>query len=158
MFFAFILMCSSQTTYIEILINFGSDVAFHAIISLQVSALMLTYGISIACALHRRLTRPDILPTARWSLGRFGTPVNIFGLSYVSVVFFWSFWPGSEFVTPARFNSVCLLFSSIFFHLPWTCTSSRARKSAKVLSRRSELPDLISMFSGSGVQFAEKLA
>lgn len=96
------------------LINLGSDVAFHAIISLQVSALMLTYGISIASVLHRRLTRPDMLPTARWSLGLWGIPVNIIGLGYVTFVFFWSFWPDNKMVTPETFNWACLLFSSVF--------------------------------------------
>jgi drug/metabolite transporter (DMT)-like permease len=75
---------------------------------------MLTYGISVACVLHRRLNHPDMLPTARWSLGRWGIPVNILGLGYVSFVFFWSFWPDSKHVTPESFNWACVLFSSVF--------------------------------------------
>lgn len=75
---------------------------------------MLTYGISVACVLHRRITSPERLPTARWSLGRWGVPVNCLGLAYVSFVFFWSFWPETKAVTPPTFNWASLLFSSVF--------------------------------------------
>lgn len=75
---------------------------------------MLSYGISIACVLHRRITRPDMLPTARWSLGSWGIPINVVGLGYVSFVFFWSFWPDSKAVTAQSFNWASLLFSTVF--------------------------------------------
>ena len=64
------------------LINNGSTAAFNAIISLSTVSLMLTYALSIACVLHRRLTAPEKLPRARWGLGRWGVAVNVAGLAY----------------------------------------------------------------------------
>ncbi|GAB1206825.1 hypothetical protein APSETT445_005527 [Aspergillus pseudonomiae] len=58
------------------LINIGSDTAFHAIISLNVAALMWTYVVSIGCLLYRRLSCPDTLPPQRWSMGKYGIWVN----------------------------------------------------------------------------------
>lgn len=94
-------------------INIGSDVAFNAIISLQVVALMFTYAISISCVLYRRLYHPDLLPPARWSLGRFGVPVNVVGLAYVSFAFFWSFWPNVTPVDLQNFNWSVVMFVGI---------------------------------------------
>ena len=95
------------------LINLGSDVAFHAIISLQVVALMLTYFTSIGCVLYRRLYHPELLPPARWSLGRLGVPINIIGLVYVLFVFFWAFWPESTPVDLATFNWSVVMFVGV---------------------------------------------
>ncbi len=97
------------------LINIGSAEAFNAIISLQVVALMFTYAISISCVLYRRLYHPQLLPQARWSLGRFGVPVNVIGLVYASFAFFWSFWPNATPVTLQNFNWAVAMFVGIFF-------------------------------------------
>lgn len=96
------------------LINIGSDVAFNAIISLQVVALMFTYAVSISCVLYRRLYYPELLPPARWSLGRFGVATNIIGLAYVSFAFFWSFWPNETPVDLTTFNWSIVMFVGIF--------------------------------------------
>lgn len=96
------------------LINIGSTVAFNAIISLQVVALFSTYAVSISCVLYRRVRHPASIPTARWSLGRWGVPVNIVGLCYSSFSFFWAFWPNERPVTLENFNWSVLLFVSIF--------------------------------------------
>jgi amino acid transporter len=66
------------------LINIGSSVAFNAIISLQIVALMFSYTISITCVLYRRIKHPELLPNARWSLGRWGVPINVVGVCYSS--------------------------------------------------------------------------
>lgn len=95
------------------LINIGSDVAFNAIISLQVVALMFTYGISISCVLYRRLYHPELLPPARWSLGRFGVPVNAIGLAYVTFAFFWAFWPNNTPVDRETFNWAVVMFVGV---------------------------------------------
>jgi amino acid transporter len=95
------------------LINLGSDIAFHAIISLQVSALMMTYACSVACVLYRRLAHPELLPKARWSLGKYGVLVNCLGLAYVSFVFFWSFWPTTTPVDLQSFNWSVVLFLGV---------------------------------------------
>jgi choline transport protein len=65
------------------LINLGSKVAFEAMISLATLALMATYKISIGCALLKRL-RGETLPSARWSLGRYGLAVNAVAIAYTT--------------------------------------------------------------------------
>ncbi|KAF7593016.1 hypothetical protein BBP40_012103 [Aspergillus hancockii] len=96
------------------LINIGSDTAFHAIISLNVAALMWTYTISIACLLYRRLSCPETLPAQRWSLGKYGVWVNAAALVYVIFAFFWSFWPTKVPVTLKTFNWNVFIFSAVF--------------------------------------------
>ena len=75
------------------LIYLGSPVAFNAIISLAIVALMATYGISIGCVLWRRIALPHTLPPVFWSLGKWGLAVNGLGLTYAIFSFFWAFWP-----------------------------------------------------------------
>jgi amino acid transporter len=96
------------------LINIGSATAFNAIISLQVCAIMLTYTVSIACVLYRRIAHPELIPTARWSLGKWGIVVNVIGLIYVTFTFFWSFWPNTVPVTLDTFNWSVVLFVGVF--------------------------------------------
>lgn len=92
------------------LINFGSDVAFNAIISLNLVSLMITYQISIACVLYRRVYQPELLPKARWSLGKYGVAVNIGGLTYSTFAFFWCFWPNIYQPGLVDFNWSVLMF------------------------------------------------
>jgi choline transport protein len=65
------------------LINLGSKVAFEAMLSLATVNLMATYLLSIGCVLLKRL-RGESLPSARWSLGRYGTIINIIAVTYTS--------------------------------------------------------------------------
>ncbi|PVI01608.1 amino acid transporter [Periconia macrospinosa] len=109
---AIIVTCAC--TMLLSLINIGSNVAFNAIISLQVVALFSTYAVSISCVLYRRIKHPELVPTARWSLGRWGIPVNIVGLSYSTFSFFWAFWPNETPVTLETFNWSVVLFVGVF--------------------------------------------
>lgn len=93
------------------LINIGSTAAFNAIISLQIVALMASYSISISCVLYRRLT--DTLPHARWSLGKFGVPINVFGIAYALFAFFWCFWPNTTPVELETFNWAVVIFVAV---------------------------------------------
>jgi choline transport protein len=63
------------------LLNFGGSEVFNSIIGLMTGAVGLTYALSIGCVLWRRLYG-DPLPPARWSLGRWGVPINIIALLY----------------------------------------------------------------------------
>jgi len=101
---------TSLFTIILSLINIGSDVAFNAIISLNLVALMLTYTISIGCVLYRRIVHPELLPKARWTLGKWGIIVNGGGLLYSNFAFFWCFWPESNEITLEGFNWAVLMF------------------------------------------------
>lgn len=95
------------------LINIGSSTAFNAIISLQLVSLMLTYAVSIGCVLIKRVLHPELLPKARWSLGRFGIVVNAGGLIYAVYAFFWCFWPVSTPVELKTFNWSVLIFVTV---------------------------------------------
>ena len=95
------------------LINLGSTAAFNAIISLQVAAIMFTYSISIGCVLYRRLFQSELLPPARWSLGRWGPLVNGAGLAYVLFAFFWSFWPNETPVDLESMNWCVVMFVGV---------------------------------------------
>ncbi|KAJ0414758.1 amino acid/polyamine transporter I [Aspergillus carlsbadensis] len=96
------------------LINIGSSTAFHAIISLNVAALMYTYIISISCVLYRKIWHADTLPARRWDLGRWGLLVNVVALGYSCFALFWSLWPGSRHVTVDNFNWSVVIFGGVF--------------------------------------------
>ena len=95
------------------LINLGSEVAFNAIISLNIVALMLTYAVSVSCVLYRRIRQPHLLPHARWSMGVLGIPVNIGGLAYALFAFFWCFWPANTPVDLQSFNWAVVMFVGV---------------------------------------------
>jgi choline transport protein len=97
-------------TIILSFINIGSDAAFNAIVSLNLTSLMITYVVSIGCVLYRRITNPELLPRCRWSLGRWGVPINAFAVLYSSYVFFWMFWPQTTSNAAADFNWSVLMF------------------------------------------------
>lgn len=102
---------TSGITALLSLINIGSKVAFNAILSLQLSFLMISYVCSIACVLYRRLKHPELLPRARWSLGRrWGPVINAVGLIYSTFIFFWCFWPIQASNDLTTFNWAVLMF------------------------------------------------
>jgi hypothetical protein len=107
-------LLSSLIAALLTLINIGSATAFNAIVSLQVVSLMFTYAVSLSCILYRRLAWPESLPSARWSLGRWGVVVNVIGLAYVLFACFWSFWPTFATVDAQNFNWAGMLFLSVF--------------------------------------------
>jgi choline transport protein len=106
---------TSAITILLSLINIGSDVAFNAIISLNLVSLMLTYMVSIGCVLYRRVYQPELLPHARWSLGKAGVPINAAGFIYSTYAFFWCFWPNATPVTAEDFNWAVVMFFAILF-------------------------------------------
>ena len=86
------------------LIYIGSPVAFYAITSLNTVSLLQCYVFAIGCVLWRRLARPETLPPARFSLGRWGVFVNASAVLYSLWSFFWCFWPQAQPVTASGFN------------------------------------------------------
>jgi choline transport protein len=60
-------------------INLGSTTALNAINSLGGVSVMSSYIVTIGVLVHRRLFGPP-LPPRRWSLGKFGLPINIAAL------------------------------------------------------------------------------
>lgn len=96
------------STFISIiisLISLGSSFAFNIIVSLSLLALMSTYMLSIGCVLLRRLSRDGPpLPAARWSLGRWGLPINIVAVLYSGLVVIMSCFPDGFAPAPEDAN------------------------------------------------------
>ncbi|KAE8384316.1 hypothetical protein BDV23DRAFT_191735 [Aspergillus alliaceus] len=95
------------------LTNIGSTVAFNALVSLSTVALMATYLISFTCLILRRVYCNPPLPPCRWSLGRFGLPVNTLAVVYAVWALFWSFWPIFHDVSAVNFNWAPVLFVGV---------------------------------------------
>lgn len=66
------------------LINLGSVVALNIITSLGTGALVCSYIVSISCLIIKRARGQPFLPR-RWSLGRFGMPVNVFAALFLTL-------------------------------------------------------------------------
>ena len=94
------------------LINIGSTVALNAINSLTISALMSSYILTIGCVLLKRL-RSEPLPARRWSLGRYGTAINIAALVFLIPLFVFAFFPLATPVTAQSMNWGCVMFGGI---------------------------------------------
>ncbi|RDW80954.1 hypothetical protein BP5796_05652 [Coleophoma crateriformis] len=109
-------------------IDIGSNIAFDAIVSLNVVSLMFTYMMSIGCVLVHRVRHPGSLPRSPFSLGKWGVTVNIVGLSWSTFAFFWCFWPNTSSVTTQTFNWGVLMFL-ITLTASLTDYMVRARKS-----------------------------
>ncbi|KXL51510.1 hypothetical protein M433DRAFT_60067 [Acidomyces richmondensis BFW] len=95
------------------LINFGSSIAFNAILSLAAVAQMATYSISITCVLWRRISCPHTLPKSQWTLGHYGIPVNALGAVYSWFSFFWAFWPQATPVDATSMNYSSVMFGGV---------------------------------------------
>jgi amino acid transporter len=93
------------------LINIGSTVAFNAIGSLAVSAILGTYIISFTVLILRRL-RKEPLPSRRWTLGRYGIFINIGAVLFLLVVWVFVFFPLGTPVTLQTMNWNVLMFGS----------------------------------------------
>lgn len=92
------------------LIYIGSPVAFYAITSLSTVSLLMCYTMSIGSVLYRRIAKPETLPPAYFSLGKWGVPINIIAVTYGSWCFFWAFWPQVYNPSPADFNWASPIF------------------------------------------------
>ncbi|UNI19419.1 hypothetical protein JDV02_005603 [Purpureocillium takamizusanense] len=112
-------MVSFVVTILLAMINIGSTVAFNAIASLGTAALISSYIISITCVAIKRY-RSEKLPHARWSLGKFGGPINILSIAYLIVVFVFSFFPQTVIVTLESLNWNILIYGfTILFAVIW---------------------------------------
>ncbi len=110
------------------IIDLGSSTAFSAILSLAAVGQMGTYSISITCLLWRRITAPQLLPKARWTLGRWGIPINAIGAAYAWFVFFFGFWPVSRAVTANTMNwAVAMFVGAVALSLGYYLSGAKKR-------------------------------
>ena len=94
------------------LITLGSVVAFEAIVSLQILALMSTYLVSMTCIIWRRIWG-DPLPASPWTLGRLGLPINVVGWCYCVFLIIFLPWPSIPDPPPEYMNWSCVMFGGI---------------------------------------------
>ncbi|GAM91342.1 hypothetical protein ANO11243_093910 [Dothideomycetidae sp. 11243] len=85
-------------------IKLGSVTVYWAFASALGLAQWLTSTITISCILWRRITAPESLPNARWSLGRFGVPINAVSVIFSLNSLFWTIWPSTLPITVVDFN------------------------------------------------------
>ncbi|KAK2766641.1 hypothetical protein FQN54_005952 [Arachnomyces sp. PD_36] len=104
------IILTSSVSLLLSLIYIGSPTAFFAIGSLYNVALLQCYCLSIGCVLWRRIKYPETLPSAEFSLGRLGIPLNIMAVAWSFFCFFWGFWPMSTPVDVEIFNWSSVLF------------------------------------------------
>ncbi|KAF2872028.1 amino acid/polyamine transporter I [Massariosphaeria phaeospora] len=141
------------------LIVLGSSVAFNAFISLSVAALYSSYLLVCILLLYRRLTGaflqnrhsdsqlavldPDHLAWGPWRLPEpFGTINNLFACVYLSLLWFWSFWPPVASPTAQTANFSGLVFGSVvLLSIAWYMF--RARHSFEGPVREVELEDML---------------
>lgn len=84
----------------------------NAIISLQLLALMSTYAISIGSVTLKRF-RGQELPRSRWSLGKFGLPINLFAFVYSCFAMIWVCFPVTTPVSSQSMNYAIVMFSGV---------------------------------------------
>ena len=102
-------------------INLGSYVALNAINSLGGVSILTSYYITISCLIYRRLKGPP-LPARRWSLGKWGLPINIASLLFLTPLWFFAFWPLTTPVTAEFMNwsstmfGGCIIFALIYYY------------------------------------------
>lgn len=113
------------------LINIGSSVAFNATVSLTVTALLSSYLISTSCVLLKR-SRSEALPTCRWSLGKWGGPINVVAMVYLSLAYFFTFWPLYTPVT-AETSNWTIKFMMLCSSLRWVTIGRMADMSMMAL-------------------------
>jgi amino acid transporter len=94
------------------LINIGSPIAFNAIVSLGVSALLTSYIISTSCVRLKRW-RGLPLPPARWSMGKWSSSVETFAILFLIIAWIFAFFPITREVTPQTMNWSCAIFGGV---------------------------------------------
>ncbi|TKA82591.1 hypothetical protein B0A55_01374 [Friedmanniomyces simplex] len=96
-------------------INFGSQTALNAVLSVSNAALIFSYIVSIGCVRLKRLRGEPLLPR-RWSLGKWGAPLNDITLVSLFIGFVFSFFPASPSLGDpawaADFNWAIVIFSA----------------------------------------------
>lgn len=94
------------------LINIGSATALNSITSLTTAALLSSYMCSIGCMIWRRVTNQPLLPS-KFSLGRWGLPINVASELFLVVTFVFSFFPTSPLPVPAEMNWNILIYGAV---------------------------------------------
>ncbi|KAK3722150.1 hypothetical protein LTR37_002583 [Vermiconidia calcicola] len=106
------IIVSATVTSCLSLINIGSYYAFNAFNSLGTVSILFSYTITIGCLIWRRLSG-NPLPARRWSLGKWGLPINIVSLCFTTPMLFFYVWPLENPVTAQNMNWASAMFGGI---------------------------------------------
>ena len=93
-------------------LNFGSDVALNAIISLSNAALLFSYIASIGSIRIKRWRGEELLPR-RWSLGNWGGNINDIALAFLFLSFVFSFFPETPMPGTEGMNWAIVIFAFV---------------------------------------------
>ena len=134
-------MCLGVSLVISV-INFGSDTAFNAVVGVSNAALGFSYIISIGCVRLKRLRGEPLLPR-RWSLGKWGGPINDISLAFLFVIFVFSFFPTLPLVNDPNWandmNYAIIIFAAAcLLALVYSVLGGRRRYVAPVSLIKSE--------------------
>ncbi|KAJ5815754.1 hypothetical protein N7474_007531 [Penicillium riverlandense] len=102
-------LVTTVVTMLLSLINIGSTAAFNAIASVMVAALFTTYILSIGALIRARFQSGGI-PPSRFSLGKFGLPLNVLSVGYLIFAITFTFFPTAYRPTPVTMNWSILVF------------------------------------------------
>lgn len=73
------------------------------------------------------------MPPARWSLGKFGAPINDFSLLYLIVVFIFSFFPETRIIDAESMNWGVLIYSfTLMLAIIWFFTQGKTQYAGPV--------------------------
>ncbi|KAL8822543.1 MAG: hypothetical protein Q9191_006720 [Dirinaria sp. TL-2023a] len=99
-------------TVILTCIAIGSQVAYGIFVSLNVSGLVTSYIICIACMLRKRI-RGETLPASQFNLGKAGNAINIIALCFLMVFWIFQFFPAAPNPAPADMNWSCVIWTTV---------------------------------------------
>ncbi|KAI5777063.1 amino acid/polyamine transporter I [Geopyxis carbonaria] len=94
------------------LIIIGSTIAFNVITSLGQVGLVSSYIIAIACVARKRIVGEPLLPS-KFNLGKWGLPINMIALAFLSLAFVFLYFPAAPNPTPESMNWSVLIYGSI---------------------------------------------
>jgi len=77
------------------LINIGSSVAYNAILSLCTLGIFISYFFPILFILLKKVTGRNI-EKGPFNLGRWGIPVNLYALLFITFIIIWMPWPSMQ--------------------------------------------------------------
>jgi hypothetical protein len=94
------------------LINIGSTVAFNIVTSLGTGALISSYIVSISCITLKRIRGEELIP-CHFSLGKFGLPLNIFSVLFLTLAFIMTFFPTTKNPDAETMNWNILVYGTV---------------------------------------------
>jgi amino acid transporter len=94
------------------LIIIGSTTAFNIILSVSATGLFTSYLTVILTVIAKRL-RKEKFPASKFSLGRWGLPVNIIAVCFLLVAYLFLFFPGAPNPDAANMNWAILVYGVV---------------------------------------------